>query len=91
LGCRISRKKVTAISNHKTLKEVGPDTKMIKDILIINMIPQTNIPRTLMECRKLTLRTKINLVIKKLVKNIKKKMRTSIKNNNRMKVDHKDN
>lgn len=104
MGCRISRKKVTATNNHKSLKEVGPNTKMIKDILKINKIPLNRISihfpkirkiRIIAECKKPTLKIKIKMVmvIKKLVKNIKKKMiiLINLRNKNKWKVDHKDN
>jgi hypothetical protein len=93
---RISRKKVKATNNHKSLKEVGPNIKTIKDILKIIMIPlikiSIHIPKIkiIAECKKPTLKIKIVLVMEKLVKNIKIKMIILI-SRNRWKVDHKDN
>ena len=87
-----------ATNNHKSLKEVGPNTKMIKDILKINMIPLNTthilkIHRIIAECKKPILKIKIKmiLVFKKLVKNIKKKMIILISLRNIKRVDHKDN
>lgn len=89
-----------ATNNHKSLIEVGPNTKMIKDILKINMIPLNRITthnlkihRIIAECKRPIhkIKNKTILVIKKLVKNIKKKMIILISLRNIKKVDHKDN
>ncbi|MFM7857679.1 MAG: hypothetical protein ACKO96_38595, partial [Flammeovirgaceae bacterium] len=71
-------KKVKATNNHKSLKEVGPNTNTIKDILKVIMIPLTRttiqIPKIMAECKRPTHQIKIVLLVQKLVKNFKIKM-----------------
>jgi hypothetical protein len=56
-------KKVTAISNNKNLKKAVPKTNRIKDILIVNMNPNSSFKKIKTICIKKTFKIKKEFVI----------------------------